>query len=35
MCFQEQKPFVLKAVFLTIVICMHEGVNEGSRFGKG
>ena len=27
--------FVLKTVFLTIGICMREGVNEGSRCGKG
>ena len=35
MCFQKQKPFVLETVFLTLGICMHEGVSEGSRCGKG
>ena len=35
LCFQEQKPFVLKTVFLTLGLGMHEGVNEGSRCGDG
>ena len=35
MCFLKQKPFVLKAVFLTLGICMREEVSEGSRCGKG
>ena len=35
MCFQKQKIFVLKIAFLTLGICMREGVNEGSRCGKG
>ena len=33
--FQEQKPFVLKVVFLTLGLGMCEGVSEGSRSGKG
>ena len=35
LCFQEQKPFVLKIVFLTLALGMREGVNEGSRCGDG
>ena len=35
LCFQEQKPFVLKTVFLTLGLCMHEEVSEGSRYGEG
>ena len=30
LCFQEQKPFVLKTVFLTLGLGMREGVSEGS-----
>ena len=33
LCFQEQKPFVLKTVFLTLGLGMREG--EGSRCGDG
>ena len=33
LCFQEQKPFVLKTVFLTLGLGMSEGVDEGSRCG--
>ena len=35
LCFQEQKPFVLKTVLLTLGLGMREGFNEGSRSGKG
>ena len=35
LCFQEQKPFVLKTVFLTLGLGMREGVSEGSRSWKG
>ena len=35
LCFQEQKPFVLKIVFLTLGLGMREGVSEGWRSGKG
>ena len=35
MCFQEQKPFVLKQCFLTLGLGMREGVSEGSRHGIG
>ena len=35
LCFQEQKPFVLKTVLLTFGLGMREAVNEGSRSGKG
>ena len=35
LCFQEQKPFFFKIVFLTLGLGMREGVNEGSRSGKG
>ena len=35
LCFQEQKPFVLKTMFLTLGLGMCEGVSEGSRSGKG
>ena len=36
MCFQEQKAFVLKAVFLlTFGLGMCEGVGEDSRHGFG
>ena len=35
MCFLKQKPFVLKTMFLTLGICMCEGVSEGSICGKG
>ena len=35
MSFLKQKPFVLKIVFLTLGICMLEGVSEGLRCGKG
>ena len=34
LCFQEQKPFVLKTVFLTLGLGMREGVSEGSRCGN-
>ena len=35
-CFQEQKPFVLKTVFfLTFGLGMCEGVGEDSRHGIG
>ena len=35
-CFQEQKPFVLKTVFfLTFGLGMCEGVSEDSRHGIG
>ena len=34
--FSGTKTYIFfKIVFLTIGICMHEGVNEGSRCGKG
>ena len=33
LCFQEQKHFVLKTVFLTLGLGMCEGVSEGSRCG--
>ena len=33
LCFQEEKPFVLKIVFLTLGLGMREGVSEGSRYG--
>ena len=33
--FQEQKPFFLKIVFLTLGLGMREGVSEGSRCGMG
>ena len=33
--FQEEKPFVLETVFLTLDLGMHEGVSERSRSGKG
>ena len=33
LCFQEQKPFVLKIVFLTLSLGMHEGVGEDSSHG--
>ena len=32
--FSRTKNFCLKSVFLTIDICMREGVNEDSRCGK-
>ena len=36
MCFQEQKPFVLKTVFLLAFgLGMCEGVGEDSRHGIG
>ena len=35
LCFQEQKPFVLKTMFLTLGLGMREGVSEGSRCGDG
>ena len=35
MCFQEQKHFVLKIMFLTLGISIREGVREGSRCGNG
>ena len=35
MHFLKQKPFVLKTVYLTLGICMREGVSEGSRCGEG
>ena len=35
LCFQEQIPFVLKTVFLTLGLGMREGASEGSRSGKG
>ena len=34
-CFQEQKPFVLKQCFLTLGLGMREEVSEGSRHGSG
>ena len=34
LCFQEQKPFVLETVFLTLGLGMREGVSEGSGSGK-
>ena len=34
MCFQEQKAFVLKTIFLLAFdLCMCEGVGEDSRHG--
>ena len=33
--FRNKKPFVLKIVFLTLGLGMHEGVSEGSRSRKG
>ena len=35
LCFQEQKPFDLKTVLLTLGLGMREGVSEGLRSGKG
>ena len=35
LCFQEEKPFVLKIVFLALSLGMCEGVSEGSRCGDG
>ena len=36
MCFQEQKPFVLKTIFLLAFgLGMCEGVGEDSRHGIG
>ena len=35
MCFQEQKPFVLKTVFLTIGTSMCERVGKDSRHEIG
>ena len=35
LCFQEEKPFVLKTVFFTLGLGMREGVGEGSRCGDG
>ena len=35
LCFHEQKPFVLKTVFLTLGLGMREGVSEGSRCRDG
>ena len=35
LCFLEQKPFVLKTVFLTLGLGMREGVGEDSNHGIG
>ena len=35
LCIQEQKPFVLKTVFLTLSLGMREGVGEDSSYGIG
>ena len=35
LCFQKQKPFVLKIVFLTLGLGMREAVSEDSRCGNG
>ena len=35
MCFQEQKAFVLKTVFLLAYLGLCEGVGEDSRHGIG
>ena len=35
LCFQEQNPFVLKTVFLTLGLGMHEGVGEDSSHRIG